>query len=125
MNEVDKLVEKLNHLGSEEHENWSKGILPGDFRPYEEAIRPLVRLFKNADSTRRKHITSVLTSYAKDKLVAYAAKMSTLSVRRESRELLVDGLVALAIEAGTSRDWRGSIAVLSLLHPSTVKVVMD
>jgi hypothetical protein len=125
MDEIDEAVEKLNLLAVEVRENWAKGIPPRDFTPYEEAVRPLLQLFRGADLTLRTRITSELTSYAKDQLVGYARKMAVYAVRRQSPQLIVDGLTALAIEAGTSRDYRESVRTLPWLYHSALKLGMD
>jgi len=48
-----------------------------------------------------------------------------LAVRRQSSVLVLEGLTALAAEAGTGSDWRDSMVRLALLYHSAVKLGMD
>jgi hypothetical protein len=51
--------------------------------------------------------------------------MATLSVRHGQVDLVREGLVALALEAGTGSDQRDSMVSLALLYHSAVKLGMN
>ena len=90
----------------------------------EEAITAVVKIFEAADENERRAFASDLSPHARNRLLGYAADMAVLAVRRQSRGLIEQGLVALVIEGGT-RDLRDSIVALAKLYNSAVKLGMN
>jgi len=92
--------------------------------PPAELIGPIVEAFKTAKDAGRQRIVSKLSPHAQGAFLGYAADMAVLAVRRGSRELVVSGLTALAIEGGRF-DIRDSIVALAKLYHSALKLGMD
>jgi len=87
-------------------------------------IASIVEAFASSNSSGRLRIVSRLSQNASRALIGYAHKMATDAVRQTSPDLVVRGLVALAIEGGRW-DIRDSIMPMALLHHSALKLGMD
>src|ERR1700680_1070547 len=106
--QVDEAVDNLNRIVADA---WDKLIKFGAFPrpgPRREATTLVLQLFKAADLPLRARITSRLGRRSKDDLVGHARIMAILAIRRNSPALVLEGLTALAAEAGTGGDRRGT-----------------
>jgi hypothetical protein len=90
----------------------------------DEKMMDLCEHFMQADEDRRAAFLSSLEESTAYALLAFAERMSMLSVRRGSERLLLLGLVGLVLAAHRI-DPRMGLMVLSLLHRSAEKMGLD
>jgi hypothetical protein len=88
------------------------------------AVTALVEAFEVANSTERASVGSKLTSDAMGILRTFAGSMPVLAVRRQSPELIAQGLTALAILEAID-DLRDLTFYLAALHYSAIKLQLD
>src|SRR6202049_3484788 len=123
--QVDEAVDNLNRIVADAWDKLIKvGVFP-DPGPRREATTLVLQLFKAADLPLRARITSRLGRRSKDDLVGHARIMAILAIRRNSPALVLEGLTALAAEAGTGGDRRDSQVSLAQLYHSAVKLGME
>jgi hypothetical protein len=65
--------------------------------PLEEAMTSIVKIFRIADESGRRVITSKLNKQARRGFLGYASAMAVLAVRTQSPVLIEQGLIALVI----------------------------
>ena len=134
--QTDLWIDRLNAL-SEPSEAAKRPLTPlqlrelfhhppkrADFDRCSELIASIVEAFATSDSNGCLRIISRLSQYTSHALIGYAYKMATDAVRQTSPDLVVRGLLALAIEGGR-QDLRDSIVPMALLHHSALKLGMD
>jgi hypothetical protein len=134
--QTDEWINRLNAL-SEPSEAAKRRLTPlqlqelfnhppkkADFDQCTELIASIVEAFATSDSNGRLRVVSRLSQHASRALIGYAHKMATDAVRQASPDLVVRGLVALAIEGGRW-DIRDSIIPMALLYHSALKLGMD
>ena len=97
----------------------------GDSPPSDELMMAVIEAFSSADEEGRRKIATKLGSEAQRTFLSFAARMAVLAVRRNTPELVVVGLCALAVEGGGRGDIRDAIVVLAKLHHSAVKLGMN
>ena len=96
--------------------------MEGDL-PFEQFITPVVEAYRCADAPSREAILTKLNSTSLQMMSSYARVMAVQAIRRESQQLVILGLAALAIY-GDNGDIRDSIISLALLHNSALKLGM-
>lgn len=89
-----------------------KSKLPG---PKDDEIKKLVEVYKAASADERLTIANGLTGQQANWLDTYGFRMSMLSVRQGSAELLQSGIVALLMTMKV-KDWREGILSSSVLY---------
>lgn len=90
----------------------------------DERVGSLAEAFVAADQPEKQRITALFGMEQAFALLAFAERMAILGLRTGSRDRLLKGLVALAIE-GFRLDSRESLPVLSLLNRSAEKTGAD
>jgi hypothetical protein len=83
--------------------------------PKDDEITQLVEAYLTADPAGRLKIATGLSDSQANWLGTYAHRMALLSVRQQSPEALVNGIVALLMAAKVT-DWRDSIMTMAVLY---------
>jgi len=98
------------------------------FRPIpcelDEIVHGLVELFMNATPSERSEIIGLIPSDDGGFLIAFASRMATMGVREQSRERILDGLVALIME-DYKVDFRDTLMRVAPLYDATLKIGLD
>lgn len=94
--------------------------------PTDDRIREVVSWTMNASPDQRRAIHQAITAGANGTLRVFAERMATLSVRKQSPDLLLSGLVAMTmVNINLLDDPRLVNIRLSLLHHSAHKLGLD
>lgn len=106
-----------------------KSISPSDYwnsnlpSGIDEKIEDICELYMQANSVQRAALSSDLNQTACFNLSAFSIRMAMLSVRQNSKVLLLKGLVALIMEIEYSKiDTREILMDLSVLYHSATKL---
>lgn len=98
------------------------------FRPIPDEldviIGDFVRRFMQATLPERKRISDAVPLREGALLYCFAGRMATLGVREQSRQRLLEGLIALIIE-GYKEDFRDNIIRLGPLYDAALKIGAD
>ncbi len=94
---------------------------PKDYTKLFDAVVPMIEAFATANSTDRASLASKLNLDARGILRTFASSMPVLAVRRQSPELIAQGLTALAILSKID-DYRDLTFYLCALHHSARKL---
>jgi hypothetical protein len=113
LNEIKRLLSELS--------DYRFAPLPS---PVDQKVENLCSLLTKATDRQRNQLLTSLDESSGYALLAYAERMSMLSVRQQSEGPLLLGLIALGY-ASTVIDPRMTLMILSLLHHSAVKLVKD
>src|SRR5690242_13231031 len=92
--------------------------------PLDERVEALTEAFLAGDDPERRRIIATFGKEQAFVLVVFAERMAILGLRTGSRDRLLKGLVALAIE-GFNLDWQETLPPLSLLNHSAEKIGAD
>ena len=83
-----------------------------------------VRMFMQAPSAERRQISAAVPAGEGAFLIHFAQRMAALGVREQSRERILEGLVALIIE-DYKEDFRDNIIRLGPLYDAALKIAVD
>jgi hypothetical protein len=132
---IDDVIDRANAIAAETFKRWvslrtledARNLvkmppLPPD--QFDEVISSIIEDFRTSDPASRKAISSRLNRYSQKRLLGYATGMAELAVRRQSPDLVSEGLIALVIEGGRE-DIRDSVSCLAALYNSAVKLQLD
>ncbi len=121
INIENDLKNTLDHLIDDENLDYSSQPIPCEL---DYVVGKLVNLYKQLSSEEREIMRSLTSERNSYTLLAFAERMAALGVREESRERLLDGLLALIIE-NYNADWRDNLTKLAPLYHSAVKIGVD
>jgi hypothetical protein len=114
----DNAVELLDIPKNVTSLDYRNGKLPS---PVDEEIMRILTSVMESTSAQRKDFISLLDSEAFSLLDVFSLRMAMFSVRKNSYEHLLKGLVALAF-AALKDDWRDTLMDISLFYYSAVKL---
>jgi hypothetical protein len=134
---LSKVVDRFNEAATELRkadfprpgtpDEWQRMAKTRHARDYDKllnAVAPLITAFWSADAGERGRVDARLNPDALFILTAFASYMPVLAVRRESPELITQGLTALGLVGG-SQDVRDLTFYLATLHHSAIKLKID
>jgi hypothetical protein len=104
-----------------ERQRIAEEIRVGDYAKLFDAVDPFIESFRTAAASDRALAASKLTPDATGVLLTFASAMPILAVRRESPELIMQGLTALAV-LGSIDDIRDLTFYLVALHHAATKL---
>src|SRR5262249_16995703 len=102
-------------------ENYANQPIPCDL---DGKVRKLVEIFISAPPEHRKVALTIDDELARDTLIAFAPRMAAAGVRENSRQRLLEGLIALIIE-NYSKDWRDGIIRMAPLYHAAGQIGVD
>jgi hypothetical protein len=108
----------------DEWQRMAKNPLKKDYAKLFDAVVPLIEAFEAANSSDRAVVGLKLSPEALGILRTFASSMAVLAFRRESPELIMQGLVALIMLERTD-DVRDLTFYLATLHHSAMKLGND
>jgi hypothetical protein len=134
---LSKVVDRFNEAATELQKTdfhsprtpneWEQNYRTRHLRDYDKllkAVTPMTEAFASANAKDREQVLAGLNQDALHLLSVFAAYMPVLAVRRESPELITEGLTALAI-MGAAHDVRDLTFYLAALHHSATKLGID
>ncbi|MGH9754193.1 MAG: hypothetical protein ACREA2_15555 [Blastocatellia bacterium] len=84
----------------------------------------LINLFSQASPAEREAILKRIDANLARALMAFSWRMGVWGARKNSREMLLKGLIALVIDGGKF-DIRDTISIMPVLYHSAVKINVD
>lgn len=87
-------------------------------------ISDFVRMFMQAAMPERRLIIDAIPPRAGGFLTCFAERMATLGVRKQSRQILLEGLVALVVES-YKEDFRDNLINLAPLYDAALRTGVD
>ena len=105
-------------LGVENSEGYGLPPIPNR---RDEQISSLIRQRASLSAAERGKSIDVINEDRSATLLAYSERMASLAVRRNSRELLLLGLLALCLD-GWKGDWRENTLLLCLHFDAAMKI---
>jgi hypothetical protein len=108
----------------DEWQRMARNPLKKDYAKLFDAVVPLIEAFEAADSSDRAAVGLKLSPVALGILRTFASAMAVLAIRRESPELIMQGLVVLIMLEKTD-DVRDLTFYLATLHHSARKLGID
>lgn len=91
---------------------------------FDMEISGLVHAFMQAPLAEREQVISHMHEDYSDWLFAFSVRMAALAVREDSRQHLLEGLVALVLE-DYRYDYRDNVVCLGPIYHSAVKIGID
>jgi hypothetical protein len=89
-----------------------------------QGLLKLIDLYRNLSSSERELIRKFVDNNIANRLISYSFLMAVESVRKKSKEKLLDGLIAQSIE-DSRVDYRDNVIILFLLYNSAKRLGED
>lgn len=90
----------------------------------DDDFHDLISLFSQASHTEREAMLKGVDAKIAGALMAFSWRMGIWGARKNSREMLLKGLIALVIDGGKS-DIRDTISIMPVLYHSAEKIGID
>ena len=87
-------------------------------------VKYLVTFYKNASSAERQFMRENIDRSIVNKLLSFSFSAAVEGVRKNSRDKILDGLIAQSIE-DAKKDYRDNVIILFLLHYSATRLGID
>ena len=122
LNELQRILDSIDVKHREQqYLGYRRKPIPCEL---DKDLLSIVELFINSPDQDREFIAHYLNATHASLLLALSERLASLSVRENSGQHLLDGLIAL-IAGAKKNDIRDSIAILSLHYNSAVKIGID